>query len=1403
VNLSFDAESGPFEVTPVVGEKVVSIHLDMVDPGLLPATGLRDLVAKGESEIADDPWDREILDGFLETLLNAIDTSGMAGYDPRQMAPYPASSPVPRIAFAPMLFLRKQNTRGLTELLKGIAERIDREKNLPPEFLKLIEEQAPELPETSEQKRVSEAGEIYFPFPANEEQQKITHQLDHNAGVLVQGPPGTGKSHTIANLICHLLATGQRVLVTAKNARALAVLVEKLPADLRQLCIFLLGNNQEERRSLENSVNGLLRGIDEMDEAGLQHEISRKEAELRGLREEKAGLENTLRDIREQETRQQHICEGRYQGTAAAIARQLGEEKATFGWFADPLPPGAPFPLSPDDLQSLFQALQHLSSRAEAELSLPHPDPQTDVPSPAQLEALLQRGAQLKAAIQALRVQPTITWTPKHAEDLSNRIRVRQTLRAFRKGLRDLQQKNSSWASEALSEILRGRAHSWLELLETTEQEFESLPERVKGAERLVVSLPEELDSQQVYQDARAIRTHLEAGSGLGNFLFKPKEVREHGDFLSLVRVNGQSCKTAEPLGELIRYLEARHQLDYLWGRWEGILNMPRPEAMAAQLSLFKETFETLQQAFRLADDKAVVESLNRNRTDFHLEDWSDPAALEAALEQLKANILQLEQWQLDGEWHDWEKRFEQWRQAGRVHPIAEELQVAFRNRAVAAYQKNFDALNRLQKQVRLMQQKNDVVERLARQAPQTAAAIRNYRLQVEQLKSLNGAWYWAQGNSWLKEFQNNDADSLTRNLKRAESDIGNLVAGLASLKAWQFALHRMSDDHKTHLKAFRKAMDLIGGGFGKNVHRHRLEAQRHLSACQEAVPAWVMPLQRLYDTAKPEAGSFDVIIIDEASQCGLDALVLFYLGKKVLVVGDDQQISPDMVGLNKDIMLQKQGELLRDFEYYDAFNTDNSLFDQARMRIHNPIQLREHFRCVPEIIAFSNRLCYQNEPLLPLRQVPQNRLEALKSTFVKTGFRQGRDNRVVNVAEMEALVAQIEKCGKDPRYQGKTFGVITLLGTAQEGIIEEKLIKTLGVEEMERRRLICGDAYDFQGDERDVIFLSMVAAPNERNGVFTSARDRRRFNVAASRARDQMWLFHSIRPEDLSGDDFRRQLLLHFRDYRPTPPDSVDEVELGKAALRADRRLEKPPAPFDSWFEVDVALEILKKGFHLRAQVEFARHRLDLVISGEKAQMAVECDGDHWHGMDRYQADLARQRKLERAGWRFFRVRESYFYADRQASLRHLWPLLAELGISPGGISAAPEIDIEADRTRVPNEPDGGIIRESVSGHPNGTSPVSAPGHTGEISTEQLARVIIKTLSGAPDYRLYREELRDAVVENLKHEAELAAPERFSPRVEKLVNQLIRKNYLIVPAGHPDSVLLPIVSKLPGRTVG
>jgi very-short-patch-repair endonuclease len=232
-------------------------------------------------------------------------------------------------------------------------------------------------------------------------------------------------------------------------------------------------------------------------------------------------------------------------------------------------------------------------------------------------------------------------------------------------------------------------------------------------------------------------------------------------------------------------------------------------------------------------------------------------------------------------------------------------------------------------------------------------------------------------------------------------------------------------------------------------------------------------------------------------------------------------------------------------------------------------------------------------------------------------------------------------------------------------------LLKRIGAEEIDRRRIVCGDAYSFQGDERHVIFLSLVVAvkDDETRGfsALTKVSDMQRFNVAVSRAQDQLWLFHSVMPEDVGNREcMRHRLLTYFYDPARHAAGSigVDLADLRQQTANPDRP-EMAPSPFDSWFEVDVYLRIADRGFRVIPQYKAGRKRIDLVVEG-RSRLAIECDGDRFHTDENFDDDMSRQRQLERANWRFWRVRGSEFYRDPDVALAPLWVRLTELGIEP-----------------------------------------------------------------------------------------------------------------------------------------
>jgi len=173
------------------------------------------------------------------------------------------------------------------------------------------------------------------------------------------------------------------------------------------------------------------------------------------------------------------------------------------------------------------------------------------------------------------------------------------------------------------------------------------------------------------------------------------------------------------------------------------------------------------------------------------------------------------------------------------------------------------------------------------------------------------------------------------------------------------------------------------------------------------------------------------------------------------------------------------------------------------------------------------------------------------------------------------------------------------------------------------QREIRCGEAANFQGDERDVIVLTTVVAldpnsPSTRFNAMTGTAPMRRINVAASRARNQMWVVTSVDPQDLPAGDLRAELIRHC-----TALPTVEE-----------RRRDLLDG-CESDFERRVVNSLQARGYRaIDVQHQVGQYRLDIVVAGPNGRLAIECYGDRWHGEDVWHRDRPRQQVLERPGW-------------------------------------------------------------------------------------------------------------------------------------------------------------------------
>ena len=1279
--LEFEAKLGKFVVRPNPDGANLRPELDMLDIDEQPARAAE--TAKETLQIAaDDPWAKDVIEDVLKALVHSISPDGE--YHEGVESKKTQFLTKPMVEYSPALILRERSVRGLTDVLKRIRDRIENGEEIPFEFGDLAE-----ITDTNSGSSITptdsdldEIGcEIYFPKPSNEEQRRIVEKTRVSTGVLVQGPPGTGKSHTIANLICHLLATGQRTLITAKTPRALRVLTgipgdkEKdkglLPKELKPLCISLLGTGLEEKRSLETSVGAILRKNEEWNETTAQKHIKEEEQHLCQLRQEKTLIENRLRAIRESETHTQSVADGVYRGTAAQIAQIIQKDKERFVWFSDTIPFDAGYPLTDINFPQFLKELRWFTPEKRLELSSLWPESLATIEQIESLNDLEQIAKQEESRTSAGIDETFLGYISQLDENKTHSLL--QSITELFGHVHKLRSFPHPWIEEAIREVSSGQYGIWLELEKQSSQIVSRIECLVQKLESTDITLPEEFDLKVMSRDAETLKNHLANDGKIGWGPFRPKVVKSVIYIIKTVRVNGQVCNNLERSSLLVDVLRVRLELERGWDLWDDRAKKTE-EAFILQYRLFESLLSTLRDILSFDNKiKQCKEELS-GLGNFPETNWHEENYLQALIKTCTHALAKINREKVKLQFNQLESSVSILAVKTNAHQVTKEILEAIRSRNIDGYQRAHSKIEQLNEERKSAHWVELILNRIKQYAPLLSDDLKQNPGNPawdERLVYLHDAWRWSQAQQWLHSYiKKDDAISLANRVHQIEEELGKTIAEIASLRAWSFCFSRMTNNHRRHMELWRLNVGMITKtGRGKSDPQRRRDAQRSLNECREAVPAWVMPLHRVWDTVDPTPGMFDVIIIDEASQCGFEALPLLYLGKKILIVGDDKQISPDAVGVLRETVYKLMEEYLYDFKFKASFGVESSIFDHGKIRygIHS-IALREHFRCMPEIIRFSNDLCYSDTPLIPLRQYPQERLTPIVPVRVSDGYREGDGNRVINRPEAQAVVNKILELCNDEKYNDKTMGVIVLQGDAQAGLIEKQLLEQIGAEELEKRRLICGNPYSFQGDERDIIFLSMVAAPNERIGAMADSSDRRRFNVAASRARDQMWLFYSVDSNDLSRDCLRRRLLEFFQQTKPQIIAGIDCYELRRQSEGVNRSIVKPPNPFDSWFEVDISLEIAGRGYQVLPQFKVGEKRIDLVVEGGHARIAVECDGDVFHGVDNYENDMQRQRILERCGWVFFRVRSSEFYADKKSALSYLWKMLNERGITPQG---------------------------------------------------------------------------------------------------------------------------------------
>ena len=1270
LSIEFDSVQGKITVKPFEQITELSLETDMLEPSERPQNS--DSVKSELSNLSNDFWKEKKFYDCLKSWLNSYDSGGQF-FKPNTPITSSASS---TLTVSPAIILKKRNERTFIKFYDEIISNLKNTDNINPCLSNIFKsnessnESSKEISIEDDIRQDRLAEKYYFPLAINEEQEKIIKKTLTNPQIVVQGPPGTGKTHSIANLISHFLAEGKKILVTSQTDRALKVLKEKLPKDIQGLCIEILGKDQSSLEDLQKSFQAINSEHQNWDNEINAQEIKNLEERDNNLKGKIAKIKSQLVNIKSFESKKYEF--GLYTGTPAIIANRIKDEEEKYQWIKEDFNINSvdECPISNHEIKSLLSSIKKLNNTDDSilEESLCFSN---NILTLEQLEQKLTKEVEAKQTLEKTKnsiIPESVNYYNNLKENDLNELK--EIMNSLILKSESLLNRDEKWVEQALKNCLSDRDREWRYLYKSTHDTLDKNKANFLEAEKIteikIQFPPNDLYLIQLLKD---FFSSYKANDKIRWGWFCSKIIRD----LKKIKIDKKNISSYEEVKTLDSYVKAKRALEKINNYWknQGVnIRKTQNREFMRNYNIFKNFCEPLKECLSIHN---FVENIKQILSHYDVPQfqWSvsfvkeeikkiDFTQAETTLKKLKLDFAKLISF------------LESYK--AQKNGIAKKIIVSYNKRNLQEYKEILNEISDFKDKKKEFENLCNIKNKLNNNNFYIKIRKNISSSMENNLSFFEEAWAWRRADQWLKEQVN---ENFLKELNKEKEDLlknqRKNMEKLTAKKAWSFCLSQITKKELSSLRAWIQNVNRIGRGTGRSAPRHRREAKQRMEECKTAIPAWIMPLYRVVESIKPNTETFDIAIIDEASQTGPDGFLLNYIAKKVIIVGDKEQISPENIGLREENVEILKNKYLPDIKYSEYIGRDYSYYDYCEILFTGShIQLKEHFRCMPEIIKFSNDISYSGTPLIPLRQYGSSRLEPLRSTYVDEAISKiggGRDPQ--NEKEAKALINQMKECISNPQYKDKTFGIIVLQGKAQIKVIEKVLLEEIDKKEIEERQIRVGNAYKFQGDERDVIFLSMAISKDWNYSALTRETYKRQYNVAMSRGKDQVWLFHSIEFNDLSNkDDYRKKLLDHFRrDPKKWTVWSQDKLNdlYKKINETKNKSPDNAPDPFDSWFEGRVFHRIAGKGYNVLPQHKVSNYFIDMIIIGSEGRLAVECDGEYWHsGEEKEQRDFERQWNLERCGWTFWRLKESLFNRNEEEAMKSLWKLLDEMKIYP-----------------------------------------------------------------------------------------------------------------------------------------
>ncbi|MDD7761398.1 MAG: AAA domain-containing protein [Ezakiella sp.] len=1079
-------------------------------------------------------------------------------------------------------------------------------------------------------------GDGYFTKEFNQEQLNIVKNSYENSVTLVDGPPGSGKTHTVANMIGHFLAEGKRVLVLSKKKKALRVIKNMIDPAFNGLVVSRLMDTNDD-------INETLYYINEFI---ANHTTPEMEAKAKKLGAEREDLKRRM-----EETEDKIIAILSAEGEDIKYADELltPVEAAKFIVANKELMSIIPgtvegaFPLTDDELDYIYSTNREVTPEEEEILNGSLPD-FSKLLTPDEFGEVLSKLDELEfieLKYKPLSVAETVL--------TDEGVRVGKELLTdygdYSEIFLDLEELKKyielpRWKEDALKAglaIIDGKKYNELSRLAMEVDKF-----REKNIEIITgksISYPA-IARHDIIRELEELEEIYSKKEKPGTFdtLFKKNRKKVLDEF----RINGEPIRTKKDVNDAIVLMNYNVLLDELKAVYVELIEDKDGESFENYFENKDRIFQTLEELYafkdlymrllhRLGDiiPSRIINKMGPVKENPNREVLS---YLSGDIYNL-LKLMNIHNKEYLPELKRLKKNNELLKNDGNV-AVINRLYHDSVDKKMLQYQEDYIEINNLERKVEIAKNRREILEKFE-SAPTLCEFInKRFGIHGEHVvpDGIKKAWKAKVLDAEVAKIVKSPYEKMRKMLSWYKKSIIENNREYAKTLSWYHFLKRMDENPEIRqsLKGLELTYKKIGKGTGREAKELKLKAEELLSRCQAYVPCWVMTI----DDAMANVAlrqKFDITVVDEASQADILSLPIVYTSDKLIAIGDDKQTTPLYSNISSErVSSLRAASLSEDFPNYHLMDLTTSLYDVLKASFPSFL-LKEQFRSVPDIIEYSNKLSYDGK-ILPLRDVNDTSLKPALNLIKVEGKRDGDINEV----EAETIVSMIKDMLKDPMYDGKTIGVVSLLGENQSKLIENKLMDQVDLIDYDQRRMMAGTSVDFQGDERDIMFISMVDSPEDKPLRLMSegAEDlnKKRYNVAFSRARDQEFLVTSLLSKDLKTGDIRQFTIDYFN----------EKHDLSQASH------ELTP------FQEDIKRELEERGFSISTSHSAGKYPIPLVVMDPKVAI-MTYEGELFHNPEKLRSELEMSLILERVGWKLVPIRESKYVYEKEETIEEL----------------------------------------------------------------------------------------------------------------------------------------------------